>query len=64
MANLGKVLTQMITPMFRQFRRAKRLGFMAGQMKIPDDFNSMGADEIQPLFEGKANLTRPDRVAP
>jgi len=27
---------------------------MAGQIKVPDDFNTMGADEIQQLFEGKA----------
>lgn len=29
----------------------KRFGFMAGQIKVPDDFNTMGKDEIQNLFE-------------
>lgn len=32
----------------------KRFGFMAGQVKVPDDFNTMGADEIQKRFEGEA----------
>jgi len=27
---------------------------MAGQIKVPDDFNTMGAGEIQALFEGDA----------
>jgi prevent-host-death family protein len=34
--------------------QTKRFGFMAGQIKVPDDFNTMGADQIQKLFEGKA----------
>ena len=28
----------------------KRLGFMSGQIKVPDDFDSMGAREIADLF--------------
>jgi hypothetical protein len=32
----------------------RRFGFMAGQIKIPADFNTMGAREIESLFEGKA----------
>ena len=30
----------------------KRFGFLSGQIKVPDDFNTMGADEIESLFEG------------
>jgi len=26
---------------------------MAGQIQVPDDFNTMGAEEIQKLFESK-----------
>jgi hypothetical protein len=32
----------------------KRFGFMAGQVKVPADFNTMGTGEIQKLFESKA----------
>ena len=30
----------------------KRLGFMAGQISVPDDFDRMGEAEIQRLFSG------------
>ncbi|MET0371800.1 MAG: type II toxin-antitoxin system Phd/YefM family antitoxin [Sphingobium sp.] len=30
-----------------------RLGFMAGQLRIPPDFDSMGAAEIEALFDGR-----------
>ncbi len=29
-----------------------RIGFMAGRMSVPDDFDSMGADEIRDMFSG------------
>jgi antitoxin (DNA-binding transcriptional repressor) of toxin-antitoxin stability system len=32
----------------------KRLGFMAGQYEIPDDFDRMGEEEILKLFGGDA----------
>ena len=31
-----------------------RVGFLAGQADIPDDFDGMAADEIRALFEGDA----------
>lgn len=30
--------------------QAKRLGFMAGQIAVPDDFDTMGGAEIERLF--------------
>lgn len=30
--------------------QTKRLGFMAGQIVVPDDFDRMGAEAIEPLF--------------
>jgi prevent-host-death family protein len=33
-------------------RKPKRVGFMKGQLKIPDDFDSMGEEEIRRMFEG------------
>lgn len=33
---------------------AKRLGFLAGQISVPDDFDHMGAAEIERIFlDGK-----------
>lgn len=31
----------------------RRTGFLSGQMKIPDDFNTMGTNEIEALFRQK-----------
>lgn len=33
--------------------RAQRLGFLSGKIEVPDDFDQMGAQPIQELFEGK-----------
>lgn len=30
----------------------KRIGFMAGQVSVPDDFDRMGQEEIERLFTG------------
>ncbi len=33
--------------------KKSRLGFLDGQFQVPDDFDTMMADEIQAMFEGK-----------
>jgi len=51
-AKAGKPLvkvTALDTPTARQIRR---LGFMAGQIAVPDDFDRMGRVEIEELFGG------------
>jgi antitoxin (DNA-binding transcriptional repressor) of toxin-antitoxin stability system len=30
----------------------RRLGFMAGQISVPDDFKQMGREEIERIFRG------------
>ena len=32
----------------------RRLGFLAGEIAVPDDFDQMGDTEIAALFEGEA----------
>ena len=32
--------------------KARRLGFMAGQIRVPADFDRMGEQEIETLFGG------------
>ena len=31
---------------------ARRVGFMAGKISVPRDFDRMGSEEIEALFEG------------
>jgi hypothetical protein len=30
-----------------------RIGFLDGQIEVPDDFDTMGAEEIEEMFYGK-----------
>ena len=53
-AKAGKPMVKVIALDAPESSQMKRFGFMAGQIKVPDDFNTMGAREIQELFEGKA----------
>ena len=51
-AKAGKPLvkvTSLDTPVAGQVRR---LGFMAGKISVPDDFDRMGSTEIERLFGG------------
>lgn len=32
----------------------KRIGFLEGQIDVPDDFDTMFEEEIEALFEGRA----------
>ncbi len=34
--------------------QVRRLGFLAGQISVPDDFDDMGRDEIERIFGGGA----------
>jgi prevent-host-death family protein len=53
-AKAGKPLvkvTALDTPTAGQMRR---LGFLAGEITVPEDFDRMGAEEIEQLFGGDA----------
>ena len=52
-AKAGKPMVRVTALNTPEPSQVKRFGFMAGQIKVPHDFNTMGADEIQKLFEGK-----------
>lgn len=49
-ANAGKPLVKVVALDLTSPREVRRLGFMSGQMKVPDDFDRMGEDEIGRLF--------------
>ena len=49
----GKPMVKVIPINPEDQGNGRRLGFMAGEISVPDDFDRMGADEIETLFEGK-----------
>jgi prevent-host-death family protein len=52
-AKAGKPLVKVVSMEAPAPRAARRIGFMKGQIQVPDDFDRMGEDEIAALFEGK-----------
>ncbi len=51
-AKAGKPLVKVIPLNVPEERQKKRLGFMAGQISVPDDFDRMGSAEIEQIFDG------------
>lgn len=49
-AKSGKPLVKVTALHAPEAAKMKRLGFLAGQMTIPDDFDQMGSQEIEELF--------------
>ncbi len=52
-AKAGKPMVKVMALDSPESSQTRRFGFMAGQIQVPDDFNTMGADEIQKMFEGQ-----------
>ncbi len=50
-ARAGKPLVKVVALDAPELR--SRIGFMAGEISVPDDFDGMGADEIRATFSGK-----------
>lgn len=49
-AKAGKPLVKVVPLDAPDPRQVRRLGFMAGQIAVPDDFDRMGSSEIEQLF--------------
>jgi prevent-host-death family protein len=52
-AKAGKPMVKVIRLDAPNAKQVRRLGFLAGQFAVPDDFDSMGKSEIEQLFEGE-----------
>ena len=51
-ARAGKPLVKVVALDAPAAGQARRLGFMIGQIAVPDDFDQIGDAEIEQLFEG------------
>lgn len=52
-AKAGKPMVKVIALDATDAKVPRRLGFMEGEATVPDDFDTMFADEILAMFEGK-----------
>jgi len=53
-AKAGKPMVKVSPLSKEESKEADKLGFMSGEILVPDDFDSLAASEIISLFEGKS----------
>jgi prevent-host-death family protein len=51
-AKAGKPLVKVVPLSASEGTAPRRLGFLAGEVTVPDDFDRMGRDEIERQFRG------------
>ena len=51
-AKAGKPMVKVVAIEPLEPPRRRRLGFLAGQIEVPDDFDELGAAEITGMFDG------------
>ena len=51
-AKAGKPMVKVVPLALAEAGTASRLGFMANEFSVPDDFDQMGGGEIEGLFAG------------
>lgn len=51
-ARAGKPLVKVV---MIEADEPRRLGFLEGQAQVPDDFDTMGAEEIAAMFTGRTD---------
>jgi len=49
-AKAGRPLAKLVPLESPEPRERHRLGFLAGEIEVPDDFDRMGTEEIEVLF--------------
>ena len=53
-AKAGKPIAKVVPLNAPDAGITKRLGFMAGQLRVPADFDRMGEKEVEAVFGGKS----------
>ncbi len=51
-AKAGKPMVKVVPLDTPSSDQQKRLGFLASQIEVPDDFDTMGTEQIQAMFQG------------
>lgn len=52
-AKAGKPMVKVVPLDAPAEKKMRRLGFMDGQIEVPDDFDRMGQEEIERMFYGE-----------
>ncbi|MGB5156221.1 MAG: type II toxin-antitoxin system prevent-host-death family antitoxin [Desulfobacterales bacterium] len=54
-AKAGKPMVKVLPLSEGELQEAEKLGFMSGEISVPDDFDSLAATEMIQLFEGRSS---------
>ena len=54
-AKAGKPMVKVLPLSDGELKGTEKLGFMSGEILVPDDFDSLAAMEMIRLFEGKSS---------
>jgi prevent-host-death family protein len=54
-AKAGKPMVKVLPLSDGELQGVEKIGFMSGEISVPDDFDSFAATEVIHLFEGKAS---------
>lgn len=52
-ARAGKPVVKVVAVEAPESGSMRRIGFLDGQISVPEDFDRMGSTEVEALFEGK-----------
>ena len=52
-AKAGRPLVKVVPCDAAEGVAGQRMGFMRGEIEMPDDFNTLGQDEIEKMFHGE-----------
>ena len=52
-AKAGRPMVKVVAVEAEDKPKPRRLGFMRGRIQVPDDFNTMGQEEIEKMFYGE-----------
>jgi prevent-host-death family protein len=52
-AKAGKPLVKVLPLASGDLQGSRRIGFMAGEIEVPDDFDTLGGLLVESLFEGR-----------
>ncbi|MBB2200747.1 type II toxin-antitoxin system Phd/YefM family antitoxin [Gluconacetobacter tumulisoli] len=53
-AKAGRPMVRVVPMTASEPRQTRRLGFLTGYVRVPDDFDRMGGETVGELFEGEA----------
>ena len=62
MAHAGKPTVKVIGVEVPEPAEARRLGFLAHEISLPEEFDHMGSAEIEALFEGRGRVSFSTRM--